>query len=444
MGAPGLVRVTVASQTRRVDLMVPDAVPVAELVPELARSVGLLDPGTVHGGHRLVTTGGRVLAGDADLASQGIEDGGLLTVTAGVDDRPPRAYDDVVEAMADVVERDLEPWHPVAGRRAALTAAGLLLTLGAVALCLGSSGFASAAATVVAVILATGAVVVSRLQRDVAVAVALAWTGSSYAAVAGFLLAPDGPVSGLPVEYAGAGAMVAGLTCLVGFGEGRPLVIPPVAVGAIFLATDVAVRAAPFDPAFGLTTALALVVMAGSIFPRLALRATGTTVDELHSARDITADPEEVDPVQVGADARLAHQILAAVTATVGLLLVIVAPLAVSLGLSGTLLAVACCLLLMLRTGQYRPGLAVLVGLVSGIAGLLSVAVSLLWLHPGWRPMAAVALASAGGALLGVTLLPTAPSAWWGRICDLTENVILAGLLPLLVVATGTFAAVRG
>ena len=43
VSASGLVRVTVASGTRRVDLVLPGAVPVAELVPELARSVGLLD-----------------------------------------------------------------------------------------------------------------------------------------------------------------------------------------------------------------------------------------------------------------------------------------------------------------------------------------------------------------------------------------------------------------
>ena len=123
----GLVRVTVASGTRRVDLVLPGAVPVAELVPELARSVGLLDAATVYGGYRLVTAEGRELAGDAGLIIQGVEDGGLLTVTAGVDDPPPRVYDDVVEAMADVVERDLEPWAPASGRRTALVAAGLLM-----------------------------------------------------------------------------------------------------------------------------------------------------------------------------------------------------------------------------------------------------------------------------------------------------------------------------
>jgi len=70
-GAPGLVRVTVTSGTRRVDLVLPGAVPVAELVPELARSVGVLDAATAYGGYRLVTQQGRELVGDAGLTIQG-------------------------------------------------------------------------------------------------------------------------------------------------------------------------------------------------------------------------------------------------------------------------------------------------------------------------------------------------------------------------------------
>ncbi len=444
MSVPGLVRVTVASHARRVDLVLPGAVPLAEMVPELARSVGLLDPATVHGGYRLVTPGGRVLAADAGLATQGIEDGGLLTVTAGVDDLSPRVYDDVVEAMADAVERDVEPWQPASARRTALTAAALLMALGAAALFLQASTIAGVVAAVVALILAVAAIVVSRAQREAAASVAMAWVGVPYAAVAGFTLAPDGPLFGLPVAYAGAAATIVGLVSLVGLGAGRTLMIPPLVVGAIFLATGLVVRAAPLDPAPVLTTALTLVVMVGSIFPWLALGATGTTVHQLRSIQDITADPDAVDPERVDADAQVAHQILVAVSAAVGLLLVSIAPLAVSLGLSGTLLAVACCLVVMLRTRQHRARPQVLVGLVAGIAGLASVAISLLFLYPGWRPMAAVFLAATGGALLAATLLPPPPSARWGRAGDLAEGAALLTLLPLLVVATGIFAAVRG
>ena len=444
MSALGLVRLTVASQTRRVDLVLPGAVPVAELVPELARSVGLLDQGTVHGGYHLVALGSRVLAGDAGLAIQGIEDGALLTVTAGVDGVTPRVYDDVVEAMADVVERDLTPWEPAAGRRTALAAAGLLTALGAVALSLEASSFASAAATAVALVLAVGAIVVSRAPRETEAAVVMAWLGAFYAAAAGFTLAPDDRFLGLPVAYAGAGATISSLVSLVGLGQHRTLMIPTLVVGEIGLATGLVIRAAPFEPAVVLTTALTLVVMLGSSIPRLALGATSTTVHLLSSIQDITADPEDIDPDRVGADARVAQQIVVGLTATVGMLLAMNAPLAVSLGFAGTVLVVVCCVVVMLRSRHYRTSSAVLVGLVSGIAGLVFAAISLLCLHPGWRPVTAVALAATGGVLLAVTLLQSTPSARWGRAADLAESAALLALLPLLVVANGMFAAVRG
>jgi type VII secretion integral membrane protein EccD len=454
-GAPasGLVRVTVASGTRRVDLVLPGAVPVAELVPELARSVGLLDASTVYGGYRLVTVDGRELSSSAGLTIQGVEDGGVITVTAGVSDPAPRVYDDVVEAMADVVERDLRPWSPETGRRTALSAAGLLMALGALALLVQhESAVAVAAAGLVALAMVVGAIVLSRGQDEPDAAVAVAWMGAGYAAVAGLMWAlpeqlPDlwqDEVFGYPVAAAGGAALVAGVVALLGLGDGRTLVLPLVVVGAIFVGGGLATERLDLDPAVVLTSTLVFVVLVGSIFPWLALGATGTHVDQLYTVADITADPDDIDPGQVGADARTAHEILVGVSATVGLLLVLVAPLAVSLGVSGTVVAVMSCLVVMLRTRQYRTGAEVLVGLVSGVLGLISVGAAMLWLHPDWRPVAAVALATTGAVLLAATLLPASPSVRRGRLGDIAETIALLSLLPLLVVATGLLAAVQG
>jgi type VII secretion integral membrane protein EccD len=441
--ASGLVKVTVTSGTRRVDLVLPAAVPVAELLPELVRSVGLLDGSTVYGGYRLVTQEGRELAPDASLTMQGVEDGVVLTVAAGVDEPAPRVYDDVVEAMTDIVERDLKPWQPANGRRTALAAASLLLGLGAVALLIQGGSVAATAAVLVAAALVTGSIVLSRAQGEPEAAVPVAWMGAAYGAVAGLLFAPEGELLALPVACAGAGALLAGLVCLVGLGEGRTLVIPPVVVGALFLATGLFMRAASFDPAVVLTTALVLIVIAGSVFPWLALGATGTRVDQLFTIADITADADEIDAAEVGADARVAHEILVATSGTVGLLLLLIAPLAVALGLFGTLVALMCCVVVMLRTRQYRVGSEVLVGLGAGVAGLATVAVSVLWLHPEWRPATAVTLAAAGAVLLAVTLLPSTPSVRRGRLGDVAETVALVSLPPLMILATGVFAAIR-
>jgi type VII secretion integral membrane protein EccD len=444
-GASGLVRVTVTSGTRRVDLVLPGAVPVAELVPELARSVGLLDAVTVYGGYRLVTQDGRALATDSGLTIQGVEDGGVITVAAGVDDEPPRVYDDVVEAMTDVVERDLRPWDAAAGRRTALWAAVLLLLVGAGSMLIQhGSDIAAAATVVVAVVLVLGAVVLSRTQGETDAAVTVAVMGSVYAAVAGLMLAWDTPLFGTPAAAAGGGALAAGLVAALGVAEGRTLLLSPVVVGGVFLATGLVMRASTYDPAVVLTTSLALVVIAGSVFPWLALGATGTSVDQLFSTADITNAPQAIDPSRVGADTRLAHEILVAVSATVGVLLVLVAPLAVSLGLAGTLVSVLACIVVMLRTRQYRTGAEVLVGLSSGVLGLASSALSVLWLHPDWRPTAAVALAVTGAVLLALTLLPQPGSVRRGRLGDVVETVALLALIPALVVATGVFSSIAG
>ncbi len=220
--------------------------------------------------------------------------------------------------------------------------------------------------------------------------------------------------------------------------------LPPVVVGAVFVATGLLIRVADLDTAVVLTTAMAFVVLAGSVFPWLALGLTGTTVEQIYSVADITTDPDEIDPVRVSADARVAHEILVAISATVGLLLVLVVPLAVGLGLSGTLLAVVACLVVMLRTRQYRTGSEVLVGLVSGIVGLGAVALSLMYLQPEWRPTTAVVLAAAGAVLLAVTLLPRTPSVRGGRFGDVVETVALLAMLPLLVLASGLFSSITG
>ena len=123
-------------------------------------------------------------------------------------------YDDVVEAMTDVVEHDLKPWEVSSGRTTALTAAVLMLALGAAALLVqGSSDVTASAAAVVALALVAGAVVLSRAQFETEAAVTVAWTGAGYAAAAGYMFAPDDKRFGLALACSGAGAAVVGVFC---------------------------------------------------------------------------------------------------------------------------------------------------------------------------------------------------------------------------------------
>ncbi|WP_370249287.1 type VII secretion integral membrane protein EccD [Nocardioides sp.] len=438
-GAPGLVRVSVASGTRRVDLVLPGAIPVAELVPELARSVGLLDASSVYGGYRVVTAEGRQLAHDAGLTLQGVEDGAVLTVAAGVDAPDRIVYDDVVEAMTDIVERDLAPWDPASGRRTALAAAVVLLGLGAIALALqglgGTAALPGTAAALVAAALVAAAVVLSRAQGEPEAAVTVAWLGGAYAAVAGLVLAPADADPGVAAVSTGGAVLLVGTVAALGLAARRPLVLPLVVLGALVAVWGGVIALSDVDPGAAALVVATVMVLVGSVFPWIALSVTGTRVEAWYSVADLVADPEDIDPDRVAADARLGHEILVAISATVGLLLVLATRLAVDRGLAGTLLVVTAAVVLMIRTRQYRTGAEVRVGLLSGIATLAATAASVLLRWPDWRPATAVVLAAAGALMLAATLVPGAASVRRGRVGDVLETIALLALVPLLVVA---------
>lgn len=131
-GSDGLLRVTAVAGGRRSDLAVPEGVAVAELVPDLARAVGLLDPAAVYAGYRLHTQGRR-LRPDQGLREQGVVDGALLAVTALADVPRPDVHDDLADATAEVVQRQ-QGWRSVETRRTTLAAGLVAVAAGLVAM----------------------------------------------------------------------------------------------------------------------------------------------------------------------------------------------------------------------------------------------------------------------------------------------------------------------
>jgi type VII secretion integral membrane protein EccD len=441
---PAVVRVTVASASRRVDLVLPARVPVAELVPPLARSVGLLDAATVHGGYRLLSTSGVLLVPEVGLAAQGVTDGEVLTVAAGDSVPAPHVYDDVVEAMAEVVEQDLASLSTADRRGAALCGAGVAMGVGAVALLAqpGSAAAASAAGLVSAV-LAAATVVLSARERDPPAALTMGCMAVGYAAVSGLLLPQQGNPYGGPVAAGGLGALLVGLTLLLGLRRSRPVLLAPVVVGATFGVAGLAADRWSWHADVVLTCAMTFLVLAGDAYPWLALGMTSTDVAPLDGKEDVGADPAGVDIRQVREDARTAHDVLVGTSLTTGAMAVLVAPLAASLGWAGSIVALLCCLLLMLRTRRLRSASEVLVGLASGVLGLACVAATVTWQHPAWRPAVALASTAAGLVVLATTLLLPPRSLRRERLGDLVENAAVLCLLPLLVVASGLFDLAR-
>jgi hypothetical protein len=192
------------------------------------------------------------------------------------------------------------------------------------------------------------------------------------------------------------------------------------------------------------TVALVVVTLTSSIVPWFALGSSRSSLPQAHSHAELTAEPGTVDERQVRRDVRLGHELLLAMTVSVGAVLALVAPLTVTLGVAGALVTALAAGVLMLRTRQYRAGSEVLAGLLAGLGGLAALVLGAVVLRPEWRPALAVLLAVAGAVLLVLTLVPRPRSVRWGRVGDVVEGAGLVALLPLLVAATGVVEAVRG
>lgn len=440
----GLVRVTVSAGERKLDLALPATISVAELLPELARSLGMLDPHTVHAGYSLHAADGTRLQGATGLAFQNVRDGALLTLTSGIDEKSSRVYDDVVEAMADVVEDEMRPWAPESARRTALGAAMILLGLGALAIELQRpSAVAGALAGIIAAILVASALVVDRVQDEDEVAAMLAWAAVIYAFVCGLTAVTADQVLAEPMAAAGGGAAIAGALSAFFLRTHRTLLLPAVFVGVLVAAASSIVAASSLDAADVYTVALAIAVLAASALPALSMSAGGNRIAEPDSPLESTAEPEPVEASRIRGGALIGHHVLLAVTVTTGLLVVAISPFAVSLGVCGALMAALGSIVVMLRTRQYRVGSEVAVGLTMGLAGLFSVAISVLVEQPSWRPTLAIILAAIAAITLVLTLVPSTPSVTRGRTAELAELVALVAMLPLLVVAIGLVEAVR-
>ena len=444
--ASGLVRITVTSQHRRVDVTVPGALPVAELVPELARSVGLLDAATAHAGFRLMTPAGRVLDATLGLADQGVCHGALLSLMPGTAGRPVRLHDDVAEAMGEVTQREPRLSGHAAARPVQQASGTALLALGAVGVVVIGTTAAAVVAGAVALGLLGAGVVHSRGSPRLSrwLVTLLVGTGTAYAAACGSLLAPQVATgAALPMAGAGAGAVLAGLVGLVGLVRGRALAVPPVLVGGVLLAAGMLVRATGAPAGVVLTVALVVVVLGAGSSPGLALAATGTSVAPMgHPEVHLPAEP--IDLARVAADACLARELLLIVAVTVGVLTVVVVPVAVSHGLAGALVVAACSLVVMLRTRGHRGGPEVPVALASGALGIALVAASALVLEPRWRLVTVLLLVVAGSATLVTSLAPAPHPVRWVRLAEVAEVAALAWLPTGILLMTDTLTRIMG
>jgi type VII secretion integral membrane protein EccD len=466
----GLARVTISAPQRRVDVALPEQVPLAELLPEVLRHAGegLADEGERHGGWVLRRGDGVALATAQGLHPQGVRDGEVLHLVPAGDEWPELEYDDVVEAIAEGARRRGGVWTPDASRTATLAAAAVPLGLGIPALlAAGSGGVPGMVGLGVAVLLTLVGTVASRAYGDARAGMALGGYALPYAFAGGALLITSYEDGGAlsPLPWLGGPELLAGsvavllVSALAGAG---------VAAGARFFTAGVvvgllgAVTAATglFTTAAGGAAILVSALVCGiGMLPLLAVRfgrtplppialppGTESVTDETpRSASDpvrklpergaVFASVARTDELLAGM--LLGHAVLAvgafAVLATAGTLA------------SRALIAVSS-LALLLRSRLFVTRRHRVPVLAAGLAGGAALGVDLLTGAGDALPavIAGAVLVALVTVVAGARYADRPPSPYLGRAADIVDALIVISVIPVACAVTGLYGAVSG
>ena len=469
----GLARVTISAPQRRIDVALPEHVPLAELLPEVLRHAGegLADDGEKHGGWVLRRTDGVALATTQGLFPQGVRDGEVLHLVPAHAEWPELEYDDVVEAIAEGARRRGSIWRPESTRTATLAAAGVLLLLGLLAILLTGPVWTGAAfaGLGLALILALAGVTASRAYGDARAGAALGAYAMPFAFAGGAVLVATSDQVGVlaPVRWLGGSELLAGSVALllvaalggVGVAASLRLFAAGAVVGLLGALTAVT---GMFTSAAGAAAALLSVLVCGiGALPLLAIRfgkmptppvtlPTGTAAAEgftsVDAAGALDAARERPDRATVFAAVTRTEEVLA------GMLLGHAALTAGAFGvlatagsLSARILIGVSAVALLLRSRLFvtlRQRVPLVAG---GLIGIAALGIDLLR-----RADAVLLLGITAGALVlaiitvvaGATYSRKPPSPYLGRAADLLDTLVVVSVIPVACAVVGLYAAV--
>jgi type VII secretion integral membrane protein EccD len=454
----GLCRLTVVAPTTRVDLALPDHVPVADMVPTLLRYAGpeLAEDGVDHNGWALARLGGDVLDTARTLGQLGVRDGEQLYLTPRGDAAPPLVFDDVVDALATGTRERGARWTPATTRTFALATAAVALLAGAGVLVLSGPPHlpGALAGLAMAVALVIAGTTCSRAFGESQAGALLGLLALPYAFTGGLLvLAGDRDLGALGAAHVLAGAALVVLVATAAALAVADLVhvFAAAALAAVALALAALVAlVTPATPAGSAAVLLGLALALTPVLPAAALRLARVAMPSIPtSPEDLKDDTETVDgrdALRRGAEADryLTGLLLATGTTAAGALAV----LAAAPGWSGPALAAVAALALLVRARVFRGVAQRLPLLVAGLAGLALLAAGAvaggdLAVRLG-GVFTAVLVTAAGCALYGLAGAGKRPNPLWGRALDLIEVLLVVGVVPLVLAVCGLYGWVRG
>lgn len=432
-----IVRLSVVHAERRIDLAVPGALPLVEVLPGVARSLGVLDPTLLHGGFRLDRSDGAMLDPRRSARAQGIRPGEVLTLVRGHHTGVTPKYDDVVHAVIDATSAHHQPWRAEDAARTATTVSLTLVGLCAILLLSrgGTETLSAILAGTGALVLLALAAVLSRIHRHGS-GIAFALAASMFGALTGYLLAPAEPVWAAPAALAAAGAVVIGGIAMAVTKRPIEFLAIPVA-GGITIAIPAGLAAAGLDPVGTYAiTAAACALLAGAL-PWLTLSTTRIAVVAPMTEMEMFDPPPPVDPERITARVAAGQRLLVALQIAFAATILAAVPVVVPAGTAGTFLMLFAGIVLFFQARKSAVRASVLALVAGGTVVLALTGLSVIAAHPQHLTIVLIVLLAAAGGVTGLSLLSDTVRMRLTAVADTVEVIILTALLPLGVIAAG-------
>jgi len=302
----GLARIAVVAPTRRIDLALPEHLPLVGLLPAVLRQADENpSDGTADGGWALRRTNGSTLDLNRTLAAQQVRDGETLHLLPRRTEWPELAYDDLMEAIAAGARRRGLPWTPAATRLTGLLTGAVLLLLALVAVVTaGGTGVAAGAALLgtAAVLVAVG-VLLSRAMADSLAGAVLAALALPYAFVGGAVaLAGGEPVTelGAPHLLVGSAALtLTGVLGMLGVGDAGRVFVAAIVTG-VSGTTGAVLAVGPLDGPRAAAVLVAAVTLLLPALPLISVRAGKLPMPALpRTAEDLVRDDPQPDRAEI-------------------------------------------------------------------------------------------------------------------------------------------------
>ena len=439
-----LIPLTITYGVDRTDVTIPQSIPLVELLPGLVESVGAFSDQPTNDGFAVRTASGRLLDQSKSLSAQGVRAGAALTLEPLGEGAADMVYDDLTEAVGQVVERVYTPWTRDDARTFAALSAAALIFVAAVLLATtpqdaissmqsGNVAFYGAIGVVAALLVTGTSAVVTRKYPGPA-GIALAHTVPFLTAASALRLSQSQWDTGGWIAV-GVGLLVGSLAALTLPKRYRISIAAPLVLGTMMAATGLMVKVGSLSQVGVSALLFALVIVLLQLAPWIALAHIPVRILDANTSEQIPAQgiTDQVTTSFVFVVSLRAGGALAAVFLTVSMLS--------TAGLRSFSVPLALVVLgsvsLILQTRSIRARVEVLLSSLTGLTTILVGATLVTRADPASLPW--VTLSAIAAALVLVVTNVVGPRArpHLTRIADTIAVLSLFVLIPLAVYLWG-------